>query len=327
MHNLKISSDQGKDDTSTNRTSAQKPSGAPNSNKDFKKIMGEKDRGQDDGSQNRRNANLSADLDSAVDTEEIAFTEENQKQQQPSLFDLSKGILKKNANDATADVINMASSDELQMESPSSIFKNLTLKEKAAQAKGANSGKGINDLEADGGKKSPTRFPQESIDLSYVNPLALNTTSISQIGDQKLENMPSSQKMTTQQLVDAIVKAITTIETQGKTDTVVTLKQPPMFAGANVVLTSYESAKGEFNIRFENLTQQAKSFMDMQQNQDSLRFALQQKGYAVHILVATTLIESPQMAANPQQTSRDQNQQEEEQKKQQGRPQQDDEEA
>lgn len=328
MYNFKITPDQGKDDTSTNRTSSSKPSGAPRSDKDFKRILSEKDKEQDEDDKESKNAKFSTALDGkTIEYEEIAYAQENIKKKQPSLFDLSKGKINKNANDKTNDiaendVAEMASSDELPMESPNSIFKNLALKEKAGQSKKGEeklerSTRKMGDFEAEEGKIS-SRFSQETTDLSYVNPLALNTAPIADIG-QKLDKVNPSYKMTTQQLVDAIVKAISTVETQGKTDTVVTLKQPPMFAGTNVVLTSYETAKGEFNIRFENLTAQAQTFMDMQQNQESLRFALQQKGYAVHIIVATTQIESPQIAANPQQPSRDGSSQEQPQQQQQGR--------
>lgn len=328
MYNLKITPDEDKNNISSSRTSSSKPSGAPRSDKDFKKILGEKDSRQDDDEKDPRNAKFLAGLDGTVEYEEIANAEAPPKKQ-PSLFDLSKGKVKKNADDETSDVVNMASAEELPMESPNSIFKNLALREKAGAAKGEGqlerAGKKMDDFESDEGK-TPTRFPQESIDLTYVNPLALSTKAISEVGDQKLEQA-SSSKLTMQQLVDAVVKAIATAESQGKTDTVVTLKHPPMFAGSNIVLTSFESAKGEFNIRFENLTQQAKAFMDMQQNQDSLLSTLQQKGYAVHIVVATTQIETPQIVADAQQTSREQQQQQEQRQQQQGRRQKEEEEA
>lgn len=38
----------------------------------------------------------------------------------------------------------------------------------------------------------------------------------------------------------------------------------------------------------------------MQANQDSLRLALQQKGYTVHIVTTTTLIERAPIVDNPQ---------------------------
>ncbi len=318
MYNLKVNSDQNQDDSATRRAANAKPSGSPRTDKDFQKILSNKDGRQGEGNRDSKNAKFTTGLDGTVDFEEIADAEENLKQQQqPSLFDLSKGMIKKNPGEETSDVVKMASSDELAMESPTSIFKSLALKEKAAQAKSSQgklertSGK-MEDFE-DSEVKRPTNFSQESVDLTYINPLAINVKPTIEMDNKSFETVTPSQKMTTQQIVDAIVKAITTVETQGKTDTVVTLKQPPIFAGSNIVLTSYESAKGEFNIRFENLTQQAKSFMDMQQNQDSLRFALQQKGYAVHILVATTQVETPQIVANAQQPSRDENQEQQQQ--------------
>lgn len=318
-NNFKITSDQGKESASTSRTS-NKPAAAPRSDKDFRKIMGEKD-SKKNKEQDPNNAKFFTGLDGTVEYEEMAYVEEEAREQQPTLFDLSKGTIKKSSED-TEDVAKMASSDELPMESPTSIFKNLALKEKSGKIKDAEEKLGHTSsmLEEDSEKsesKTPTRFPQESIDLTYVNPLALNTPSIDSLNDKKMESLPPSQKMTIQQIMDAVVKAIATVETQGKTDTVVTLKQPPMFAGANLILTSFETAKGEFNIRFENLqSPEAQLFMNMQQNQDSLRLALQEKGYVVHILVATTQIELPQAQANAQQSWREGNPQ---QQQQQGR--------
>jgi hypothetical protein len=330
MNNIKITADQGKDDASTNRTSNVKPSGKPNSDKDFKKIMSKKDNRRD--SETNDSEDFKTAMEGPIDYDAIASADENAREQQPSLFDLSKATVKKfpgevavkkNPNEETADVINMASADELPMDSPSSVLKNLALKEKGSSKGGEGklerASKKMDNLETEE-DKIPTRFPQESIDLSYVNPLAYQTTSIEAVGDQKIAAPMPTQKLTMQQLVDAVVKAVSTVETQGKTDTVVTLKQPPMFAGSNIVLTSYESAKGQFNISFENLTQQAQTFMNMQQNKDSLLFALQQKGYSVHILAATTQIETPVLAPNPAQPSRDQNPQQ--QGQQQGRQQQ-----
>jgi hypothetical protein len=311
MYNFKVTSD--KDDSSSNRTSnsKSKPSDAPSSDKDFKKILSDKESQEDE---NNDNAKFMAGLDGTIEYEELVYEQEKATQQQPSLFDLSMASSKKNA--AAGDVVKMASADELPVESPSSMFKNLALKEKAKKEGSLEQmNQALDDSDDDQGKVL-SRFPQESIDLSYVNPLAINNATAAAV-DDKVQQSLTSQRMTTQQLVDAIVKAITTVEAQGKTDTIVTLKQPPMFANANLILTSYESAKGEFNIRFENLTQQGKAFMDMQQNQNSLRFALQEKGYAVHIVTATTQIETPIAAAEqPTKDSNDQQQQQQGQQQQ-----------
>jgi len=95
-----------------------------------------------------------------------------------------------------------------------------------------------------------------------------------------------------QEIVDQIVDKLYTLKLDGKSETVITLKHPPLLSGSNVVIKSFASARGEFNIAFENLTQAAKQLLDMQENQNSLRFALEQKGYVVHILTTTTLSET-----------------------------------
>lgn len=319
MYNFKIN-DQNKEDSSTSRTSSNKPpTGIPRTDRDFKKILDDKDKDKN-SERDPRNTKSTAPVDGLMAYEEIANAEEKLKQQQPSLFDLSKGNVKKNVSDETFEVAQMASSDELAMETPSSLFKNLALKEKGEKTKKASE----NYVEGAFGKKeestfdeerkTPTLFPRESIDLSYVNPLALNTPAIAAIEEQKLSSM-NSQKMSVQEIIAALVKEITTIEAQGKTDTVVILNHPPIFKDAHIVLTSYESAKGEFNIRFENLKPDAKAFMDMQQNQESLLSNLQQKGYAVHIVVVTTQTETPQIVtADARQSSRDAQDQEQQQK-------------
>jgi hypothetical protein len=313
MNPLRTLSDKEKSDLATRRTGRTKPNGPANSTKDFNDVL----RSQE------QDAVLS--VDEAQSSDEAAMG-------QPSLFDLSaqsrksKGQLKEEIA-AGEDVAKMASSDELPTESSGKSAQLKDLYEKigtpkpfvdqcstdlSAQADSkAKDRKFTEEVGIAKGdihekeQKSPS-FARESTDLSYVNPLSINTqNSIESVADQA-KAVPA-QKMTTQQLVDAIVKAVSTVAYEGKTDTVVTLKQPPLFEGANIVLTSYESAKGQFNIRFENLSQGAKSFMDMQQNKDSLLFALQQKGYAVHILVSTTMTETPKFVETAQQTQKDSN--------------------
>lgn len=307
MFNFKVNSDRDKDDVSSSRSSNTRPDGIPKTERDFRKVLSEKDRRRNKDDEDNISTNKEfVGLEEGLGYEEIAFSEEAPKQQ-PSLFDLSrKGMNKKEEASQAAQVASMASADELPTNSPNTIFNNLALKEKA-QAKAnkkleGSAGKmGSVDADDEENPKVASRFSSEGMDLSSVNPHSSNQQAIQELNnDPRLDKPLASQKMTTLQLVEAIVKALSTVETQGKTDTVVTLQRPPMFAGANVILTSYETAKGEFNIRFENMSQQGKSFMDMQQNQDSLRFALQEKGYAVHIVVVTTNIETPKFVADAQ---------------------------
>ena len=302
MNNLRVNADKDKDDISTRRSSSNRPSGLPRSDRDFRKVLDNRDSERNPEDDEYQNAKGPTALNDGMGYEEVAYEQEDPKQQ--SLFDLSRKSFSKNEELAQEnDTAKMVSSDELPTESQSSIIKNLALKEKAQSknAKLAGAGEKMGDDEEE--SSTVSRFPQERIDLSSVNPQASNQQTAFEISnDPQLDKSMSSQKMTTQQLVDAIVKAVAVVENSGKTDTVVTLKNPPLFAGANLVLTSFDYAKGEFNIRFENMSQQGKSFMDMQQNQNSLRFALQEKGYAVHIMVVTTEIETPKFVAEAQQS-------------------------
>ncbi len=59
-----------------------------------------------------------------------------------------------------------------------------------------------------------------------------------------------------------------------------------MFEGSELVVTSYDSARGEFNIAFTNLTQEAKQLLDSQRA--SLMRDLADSGYVAHIVVVTT---------------------------------------
>lgn len=141
-------------------------------------------------------------------------------------------------------------------------------------------------------KKRPnTQFTRETPDLSYINPMQAAQQPIS-AEDIKSKDKPASIPSHIQEIIDQIVHKIYTLNVDGRTETTVTLKHPPMFAGAHVVLTTYDTAKGEFNIAFENLTPEAKRLLDMQENQKSLKLALEEKGYAMHIMTTTTAVET-----------------------------------
>lgn len=95
-----------------------------------------------------------------------------------------------------------------------------------------------------------------------------------------------SSAQTLQTLVDQIVDKLYTIKMGDVTDTVMTVKNPPILAGSELIVTSYSTARGEFNIAFTNLTQEAKQLLDSQQA--NLLAALEKQGYTAHIIVTTT---------------------------------------
>lgn len=143
-------------------------------------------------------------------------------------------------------------------------------------------------------EKFSPQFVQEQPDLFSINPLAATTPSNSPAPSAETKTVQHAGMTAEeiQELVDQIISKLYTIKTEGKTDTLITLKHPPLFEGAHLVIRSYDHAKGEFNLSFENLNLAAKRVLDRQENQDSLRWALEQRGFTVHILTITTLSEN-----------------------------------
>lgn len=193
-------------------------------------------------------------------------------------------------------------------ESPNEMFARLSTEGKNA----ADST--VMGLSGDKKEKFTTRFATEQSDLSYVNPLATSTTTQAPINTAEIKTEPPVSKAAElQALITQIVDKAYQMELDGKTETTVLLKHPPLFAGANLVVTSFDTARGEFNISFENLTQAAKYVLDMQANRDSLKLALEQKGYAVHIVTTTTtpierapVVDNPRTGAERDQRGEDQ---------------------
>jgi len=109
---------------------------------------------------------------------------------------------------------------------------------------------------------------------------------------ENFHEIPKSQALHMKEIVDQIINKLYTLDTSGKTDTLITLKHPPLFAGTNIVITSFKTAKGEFNITFENLNQEAQKLLDRIESQNTLKSALAEKGYTVHIITTTSLSET-----------------------------------
>lgn len=122
-----------------------------------------------------------------------------------------------------------------------------------------------------------------------------------------------------EELITQVVDKLYTMESAGQKDTVMTLRNLPLFEGATLKITSFDHANKEFNISMNNLLPGTKEMLDTAQMQNSLRQALQDKGYMVHIMVFTTNVEAPIASAENTQQSKDENP---EQEQQQGKQQQ-----
>ena len=107
-------------------------------------------------------------------------------------------------------------------------------------------------------------------------------------GASAATNRPEAQSVHQMKEIWAqLVQKAEILQQGGKTDTTLTLKHPPLFAGAKLTLTTFDSAKGEFKVTFSELTPKAQELISLH-GQESLNKALENKGYTVHIMVATT---------------------------------------
>lgn len=126
-----------------------------------------------------------------------------------------------------------------------------------------------------------------------------------------------------QQIVDQIVDKIYTLKIDGKTETVLVIKHPPVLAGAELALTAYDHARGEFNIAIHNLTQAAQAFLEQHNVRLGLKQALEDRGYTVHVVTTTTEVFQPTAAAEAAEGSekgrRDQEEQDQQERDQQRR--------
>lgn len=133
-------------------------------------------------------------------------------------------------------------------------------------------------------------FSQERGDLSYLNPVAMAVQPNNEVA---ISTQPAPQgidRASLQALVEQLVDKLVTIKHGGETDTVLTLKQPPVLAGAELVVTKYDNAQKEFNIAFNSLSPDGKRLLDLHANQIALDRAIKQAGedYTVHIVVVST---------------------------------------
>lgn len=160
--------------------------------------------------------------------------------------------------------------------------------------------------------KIATRFATDQPDLSYINSMTAARQDIT-VANVKADQVRPTTNI--QEIINQMVDAVQEMKSKGQSDTIITLKQPPLFAGTTLVVTSFDSAKGEFNISFQGLSQTAKNLLDMGANQTSLKLALEERGYAVHIITTTTEIENviATNETNPKSNSSRDNQDQEQQ--------------
>lgn len=138
----------------------------------------------------------------------------------------------------------------------------------------------------------PTNVTQN---ISIHSAVAFNMPSVASVEGTSNANQIRQQAMVNsiEELLNKIVDKAQTLSLNGQTDTTLTLKNLPLFEGATVKLTSFDSASKEFNISFNNLLPQTQKLIASAEAQAALIQSLQDKGYVVHILVVSTQPDNP----------------------------------
>ncbi|WP_042280592.1 hypothetical protein [Candidatus Protochlamydia sp. R18] len=137
--------------------------------------------------------------------------------------------------------------------------------------------------------QTPFEVREEQVDLSAINSQQRPIAFLADKAELAQEPKTSSS---IKDIVAQIVEKMQVIKTGEKTDTVVTLRYPPIFEGATVTLTNFEGAAREFNVAFANLTDEAKRFLDRKIVEDSLVESLARQDIIVNVLTTTTLPEA-----------------------------------
>ena len=127
-----------------------------------------------------------------------------------------------------------------------------------------------------------------------------------QITSKGTQVSPEVRQATLQQLINQIAEHISTMTTKHLETLTVDIKYPPLFAGAQLTVTQYKQARGEFNLSFANLTPEARLLIESSAQQQRLNDALTEKGYKIHIItIETHPIERPTFEAQASGSSRE----------------------
>lgn len=136
-------------------------------------------------------------------------------------------------------------------------------------------------------------FVPEQADLATINPQGfVQPVTNAQFSSSNVSGEKALPPTTNiYLLVEQMIKHLSVMTVGDKHETTVTLQQPPLFAGAQLQITGFESARGELNVSFANLTVPAQQLLAQQQQ--NLLQALELRGYHVHIFTASTYNEQP----------------------------------
>ncbi len=209
------------------------------------------------------------------------------------------------------------SKEKTNTDSPAALFAKQNIQKDEDSAEGVKTGMGdiseselvevTENMRVQKKENVVNPFSREQLDISSLNPQGLiqPVSAMELISSAAEAPKPIQASASVQALIEKLVQEMTVMTKGDKTETTLTLSNPPLFAGAQVTMTGFDSARGEVNIAFSNLTQNAQ--LIVQQQQQNLLATLEAKGYHVHIFTATTVVNEPIIAkAETGQANKDQ---------------------
>ncbi len=104
-----------------------------------------------------------------------------------------------------------------------------------------------------------------------------------------VQELPSADRVeTAQQIIAQMTSQIAQLQHTDRTETVVTLNHPPHFRGVQLIVTEFNSARGELNLTFANVqSPEAQKWLAESRNLHTLNTNLADLGYVVQRLDTT----------------------------------------
>jgi hypothetical protein len=144
-------------------------------------------------------------------------------------------------------------------------------------------------------KKEKITLPEVENISPAIAPAADRSTVTAATIAETTPQITSAARHEAIQNIASMIEKMVQVITGDRIETTVTLKEPPMFNGVQLVMTEFKSASKEFNITFNNLTNpEARALIESRVNQDGLRNALVERGYTLHMI---TIESKPEIRA------------------------------
>jgi len=115
---------------------------------------------------------------------------------------------------------------------------------------------------------------------------------VSAAKEAEIASAATRARATAAALAEQMISGLQLIEKSDRTETVITLKYPPLFENVEIRITEFHTAKKEFNLTFLNLTDpDARALVETRANQEILRTQLFERGYVLHTITIEPKIE------------------------------------